>query len=132
MTSRLLRLMTWRIAPALLPAWFAMFVCAVAMARDGGTCKPFDIPNGEAEQTLQLFARQSGAEFVFSASKVKGVRTHAVKGAFQPGEALDRMLSGTGLHSVQDKPTGALTVDRDRPPVSQADGATAQKKSTPW
>lgn len=106
---------------------FAALIAAPA-ARGKDTARTFDIPAGYAEETLRLFAGQAGTEFVFSAGKVKGVRTNAVKGEYPPHEALDRLLSGTALHAVQDAPTGALTVDRD-PPAS-AQGTATKKKST--
>ncbi|MEX2044154.1 MAG: TonB-dependent receptor [Opitutus sp.] len=72
----------------------------------------FDIPAGAAEATLRQFSAQANGQFVFSAGKVEGVRTHAVKGEFTAREALGRMVADTELRVVQDERTGALTVDR--------------------
>ncbi|MFA5264005.1 MAG: TonB-dependent receptor plug domain-containing protein, partial [Opitutaceae bacterium] len=74
----------------------------------------FDIPAATAETALRCFAEQAGTQFVYSADKVKGVRTNALKGNYAPREALDRLVSGTELFVVQDDRTGALTVDRNR------------------
>ena len=74
--------------------------------------KSFDIPAGPAESTLRRFSDQAGGQFVFSADKVAGVRTQAVKGEFTARQALDRLVAGTELRAVQDDRTGALTVDR--------------------
>ena len=76
--------------------------------------RAFDIPAETAETALRSFAEQADAQFVFSADKVKGVRTNALKGSYAPREALDRLVSGTALVVVQDDRTGALTVDRYR------------------
>lgn len=84
--------------------------CLVTAAEP--TRRNFDLPAGDAETTLRLFATQAGGQFVFSAEKVAGVRTNAVKGLFTKHEALERMLQGTGLRAVLDAETGALTVDR--------------------
>lgn len=77
-----------------------------------GARRKFDLPAGQAEETLRLFAQQAGGQFVFSSEKVAGVKTRSVKGQFTKQEALDRMLSGTGLKAVRDEETGAFTVDR--------------------
>jgi iron complex outermembrane receptor protein len=83
--------------------------------------KAFDIPAGPAESTLRRFSEQAGGQFVFSADKVAGVRTQAVKGEFTARQALDRLIAGTELRAVQDAGTGALTVDRV---TSRADATT--------
>ncbi|WP_414661481.1 TonB-dependent receptor domain-containing protein [Horticoccus sp. 23ND18S-11] len=72
----------------------------------------FDIPAGAAEITLRAFAEQAAGQFLFSGDKVAGVRTQAVKGELAPREALERLVAGTELRVVQDRGTGALTVDR--------------------
>ncbi len=74
--------------------------------------RAFDIPSGAAETTLRTFSEQAGGQFIFSGDKVTGVRTNAVKGTFSAREALDRLIAGTDLRTVQDGRTGALTVDR--------------------
>jgi len=45
------------------------------------------------------------------------VRTNALKGNYAPREALAHLVSGTELFVVQDERTGALAVDRIRPPA---------------
>ncbi|HVW20737.1 MAG TPA: TonB-dependent receptor [Opitutaceae bacterium] len=97
----------------------------------GGALRAFRIPAGLAEDTLRVFAEQAGTEFVFSADKVRGVRTNALQGDYPPRQALDRLLAGTALCAVEDEQTGALTVDRARPPGSTQEPATAPKKTYP-
>ena len=72
--------------------------------------RSFEIPAGEALTTLKQFASQSGAQLLYSAVEVEGVRTSATKGQFSPREALDHLLHGTSLVAEQDERTGALTV----------------------
>jgi hypothetical protein len=46
--------------------------------------RPFDLPPGEAAETLRLAARQGGFEIVFFAETVRAVRTPALRGEFPP------------------------------------------------
>jgi outer membrane receptor protein involved in Fe transport len=79
----------------------------------------FNVPVGEAAQTLKQFAAQAKSEIVFAPEKVGGVQTHAVQGELTAREAIDRMLAGTGLVVTQDAKTGALAV-RKKTPVPEA------------
>src|SRR5882724_256603 len=60
----------------------------------------FDVPSGNAEQTLKLFSEQSGHALIASSEVVKGVKTNAVHGELASSAALDQMLDGTGLVAV--------------------------------
>jgi iron complex outermembrane receptor protein len=93
-------------------AGFATGEMTLAAAED--TICTFDIPAGMADGSLRFFSEQAHAQFVFSADKVKGERLNALKGSYTPREALEHLVSGTGLCVVQDDTTGALTVDRRR------------------
>ena len=95
---------------------FAVLAFFVLAAAAGPAAEPvrkaFDIPAGPAGTALRRFAEQAGGQFVFSAEKVAGVRTNALKGEFGAREALQRLVTGTPLRAVQDERTGALTVGR--------------------
>ena len=69
-----------------------------------------NIGEGLAPLTLKEFARQAKVEIVFNAPSVKGVVTNAVEGRMIPPDALDIMLSGTGLSFEVDGETGAYAV----------------------
>ena len=84
--------------------------CAATAASDNGV-KSFDIPAGEAVQTLKRAAQQGGLQIVFLADTVRDVRTPAVQGEFRPRDVLDRMLAHTGLMVVRDEKTGALIIE---------------------
>ncbi|MBA4136725.1 MAG: hypothetical protein C0518_05355 [Opitutus sp.] len=75
--------------------------------------RPFDIPAGDAAQTLKQFATQARREIVFAPATIAGVQTHAVRGELTPRDALNRMLAETGLLVSQDAKTGAFAVRRD-------------------
>jgi TonB-dependent receptor len=95
---------------------FCVLLCGVLGLSAGEPAKrAFDIPAGPAETTLRRFSDQAGGQFLFSAEKVAGVRTNAVKGEFTAPDALQRLVAGTALRAVHDERTGALTVDRSAP-----------------
>ncbi|MBI5771682.1 MAG: TonB-dependent receptor [Verrucomicrobia bacterium] len=74
--------------------------------------RPFQVPAGDALETLRLVARQGGAEIVFLTEVVRGVRTPAVQGEFTMRAALDRLVAGTPLVVSIDSRTGGLSVGR--------------------
>jgi len=80
--------------------------------------RSFDVPAGEAVDTLKLAARQGGLEIVFFAETVRGVRTAALRGEFRPRDALGRLVAGTGLVVSADDTNGTFTIQRSAPPAS--------------
>ena len=74
----------------------------------------FDVPAGEARDTLKKFAQQAGREIVFS--PVGAIQTQAVKGQFTVREALDRLLARTDLTAFEDAKTGGMVVRRSDDP----------------
>lgn len=92
----------------------------------------FDIPAGDAAQTLKQFAAQAGREIVFAPSQVGGVKTPGVSGELTRQQALDALLSGTGLVATIDSKSGAVSVRRETPVESKnassrpADGEAAR------
>lgn len=110
-----------------------------ARAKDAGP-RRFDIPAGDARVTLKRAALQAGLEIVYSATVVRGVRTHSVAGEFTPRRALELMVANTPLKILEDSQTGVLSVLRppDSDPPSQAPPAppkhppkTAMHRKTP-
>lgn len=70
----------------------------------------FDIPAGEATETLKQFAAQAQREIMFSPEVVRGVQTNAVKGRLSERDALVALLADTGLAAVRDQRSGALVI----------------------
>ena len=99
-------------SPLRIVAALVLLFAGVLSSHAADAKRSFDIPAGPAETTLRRFSDQAGGQFVFSADKVAGVRTQAVKGEFTPRDALTRLVAGTELRAVRDEQTGALTVDR--------------------
>jgi len=69
----------------------------VASATAAPAAVHFEIPAGDAPQTLSLFLKASRIEMLYRLDKVRGVKTNAVNGDFTPHEALEKMLAGTPL-----------------------------------
>ena len=101
------------------PWWRSFALLALVAATVTFAAEPaaiaFDLPAGAASQTLRAFARQSGREIIFSAENLAGATTNAVRGNLPPGEALDRMLAGTGMAVGVDAGSGLLFVSRKGP-----------------
>lgn len=76
----------------------------------------FDVPAGEAIDTLRQVARQGGAEIFFLVETVRGVRTASVRGDLTLRQALDRLVDATPLVVKQDEKTGGLSVERTPAP----------------
>lgn len=73
----------------------------------------FNLPADRAENSLKRLSAQSGIEVLFPTDAVAGVRTNAVRGEMTARDALDAMLSGTGLVAVQGKNSNSLSVRRE-------------------
>jgi iron complex outermembrane receptor protein len=77
--------------------------------------RSYELPAGEATETLRLFAKQSGEQIVYPVEQVRGCHTRAVHGRFGAAEAIEAMLDGSGLAVVKDPASGAFTVRRAPP-----------------
>ncbi|HWU01518.1 MAG TPA: TonB-dependent receptor plug domain-containing protein, partial [Novosphingobium sp.] len=68
-----------------------------AAAQAAGQAASINVPAQEVTSAVRQFARQAGVQIVVSGSVARGRRTHAISGRMSTGEALSRMLEGTGL-----------------------------------
>lgn len=105
--------MTWPILPRL-PYCIGAFAAALSVlcptyAAEVAKIK-FDLPADVVARSIKTFAQQSGKEILISAELGREIRTRPVKGEFTPREAVDRMLSRTGLMAKQDEKTGAMVI----------------------
>ena len=89
---------------------FAFFDCHQIFATAKSEIVRFDVPEGKATKTLKIAAQQSGIEFIFSASAVRGVRTQPIQGEFNPVEAFNFMLAGSSLAVFQHEKSGVYTI----------------------
>ena len=93
-------------------AWLLLPLVTTFALRAQEPKKTFDVPAGDARQTLKQFAAQAGCEIVFSPDVVGSVKTKPVQGELSPREALERMLDATGLTATQEQKSGAFAVQR--------------------
>lgn len=83
------------------------------------TGRSFDIPAQPLSTALAAFGRQTGLQVTAAAADINGIAAPAVAGRMNPVEALNRLLSGSGLtFSFSDG--GTVVVERPR-----QDGAIA-------
>ena len=73
--------------------------------------RAFDVPAQDAATGIQGLARQAGLQIIASGRDVAGRRTNAVKGSFPTRQALDILLSGTGL-TVRSSSGGVVVLGR--------------------
>ena len=71
--------------------------------------RPLDIPAGDLATALDTLARQSGAQFIYPAAQLKGVRTQGVQGTLTTDDALARLLRDSGF-TVHRDASGAVIV----------------------
>ncbi|MBI5768405.1 MAG: secretin and TonB N-terminal domain-containing protein [Verrucomicrobia bacterium] len=72
--------------------------------------RTFDVPAGDAADTLRRFAQQAGREIVYPAQDVRGRATNAVRGELPVADALRQLLAGTQLVATTDVKSGAISV----------------------
>ncbi len=70
----------------------------------------FDLEAGPAPRALKTFSEQSGRQVIAPTQLVEHVRTPAVRGAFTPREALERVFAPSGLVVRQDEATGVFVI----------------------
>lgn len=112
--------------------------CAFAPAASFAAEVPrqsYDIPRGDAAETLKRFADASGRQVVYLVDTVRGVVTNPVKGNFTAREVLGHLLRNTALVVVEDEKTGALLIQCSptQNPASAAgsDFASDRNRNTP-
>jgi outer membrane receptor for monomeric catechols len=85
-------------------------LAAIAAVAAEPAVRTFQLPAGEAEQTLRQFVEQAGQEVVYWVDRVRGVQTNPVSGEMTAAAALEKMLAETGLSLSRDETSGALTI----------------------
>ncbi|HEY0685716.1 MAG TPA: TonB-dependent receptor [Steroidobacter sp.] len=105
-------LKTLALRSTLLAAACSMALCMPVMA---DTPRPVDIPAGELTSALQRLAEQSGAEFMYSADRLKGVHTNGVQGEYTAEQAVMKLLEGTNLKLIVGESGALLIADKAGP-----------------
>ncbi|MDB5581678.1 MAG: TonB-dependent receptor [Bradyrhizobium sp.] len=87
--------------------------------------RTYDIAPTSLSHALREFGQISGKQIIFTEDLVRGKRSPQVKGSFSPDEALQRLLSQSGLRT-ETTPSGAIMVMRSQAVAGQV---TAPKAS---
>jgi outer membrane receptor protein involved in Fe transport len=87
-----------------------IFTAAGSIAAQAET---FNIPGGDLDSALESYSVQSGVQLMVPNAAVHGIRTKGVRGDLSDGEALSRILSGTGFTSQRDE-TGVVGIVREQ------------------
>ena len=77
-------------------AWIALLAMGLAMNAVAQEQKSIDIAAQDLGSALRALASQTGAQIVFAADDLKGLKARPVKGAMTTEEAIRRLLEGTG------------------------------------
>ncbi len=115
---------TFRLSVAL-----SFAIPAAANVQSQESKKSFAIATGAAAQTLKAFAKQAGQEIVFAPAAMQAIQTNAIHGELAPKEALDQMLTGTGLVATRDAVTGVIAVQANALPLRPANAPSAIEPS---
>jgi len=92
-----------------------MFTACAPIAAQAET---FNVPGGDLDAALESYSAQSGVQLMVPNAAVHGIRTKGARGDLSDGEALSRILSGTGFTSQQDV-SGVIGIVRERQSQSQ-------------
>ena len=110
-----------------------VLACAASISAHAiaDTTRNVDVPAGELAAALQELAKQSGAEFVYSAEKLKGVHTTGIRGEYTTEKAVTKLLEGTKLKATL-HPSGALLISDNAPgsAASSVGGENSDQDST--
>ena len=81
----------------------AMLLCLAVFSEDVPPIQKvfWDIPAGEAVDTLQLITQEGSLQVMYSDASLRGIRTNPVRGQYEAAVALQILLRDTGLEIVQ-------------------------------
>lgn len=87
-------------------------------ASSASELRDFDIPAGPAERAVRLFVRQAGMSVIYEPGSLNRFKTRALKGKYEPIEALRLLLGGSGLDFVRPAPRFISIHPEDRSEIS--------------
>jgi len=108
------------------------FACSLSLAAYAQTdaVRQVSIPAGDLVTALDSLARQSGAQFIYQADQLRGLRTQGVSGSLSTDDALKRLLAGSGF-TVHHDASGAMVIVKDDgprvPPPSSRSTSTSRR-----
>lgn len=132
---------------AFLSLGIASTCLGVAHADEAG--QSFSIPVSSLDQALTRLSRETGLNIAFAPDDLAGKHSPALQGHFTPGQALARLLAGSGLQAVAldgggyrliPQPAGSAALELDATsimarenrdnPLGQVDGYIARRTTT--
>lgn len=84
----------------------------IALHAQADTAKAVHVPAGDLVAALDSLARQSDAQFIYQADQLRGLRTRGVDGTLSIGDALEKLLAGSGFVAHRD-PSGAMVIVKE-------------------
>jgi outer membrane receptor protein involved in Fe transport len=95
------------------------------------SAQDFNVPAGDLKLALDAYSAQTGTPLIYPAEAVRGIRTGGAKGPLSAGDALSRILSGTGFGIHREE--GAIAIIRQQQsaepeitPIQMAQAAPAR------
>jgi outer membrane receptor protein involved in Fe transport len=79
--------------------------------------RSFDVPSQPANRAIPQFAQQAGIQIIAPGSRLRNLRTRAIKGQYEIRSALRAMLDGTGIRIIADG-NNTITLGITPPPRS--------------
>ncbi len=100
-----------------LRTWLIFLLCLIPIFLPAcpADAKEFHIPPGDLAAALDTFAKLSGAEVIYEADQIKGLRTKGADGDLTPQQAIDQLLDGTRLVVHADRSGAILIAVGDQP-----------------
>lgn len=90
----------------------------------------FTLPAQSAAAALLAFSQQTGIEVLFSSDELRRVPAPAVNGAYEPADALNRLLKDTG-YAARRQRTGKFVVVSVTPPAGTIRGRLLHPDGSP-
>ncbi len=108
---------------------FSLVLPLTANADPAAPKRQFHIPAGTLSDALLQFSETSDQKVLFNADLVQGFRTEGLDGTYTSGQALQRLLDGSGL-SARETATGSITLEK-RPRLMKVDDTSQSEKQLP-
>jgi iron complex outermembrane receptor protein len=116
------------------PRWLGLCLCvATALAQAQTTAaqpdassSPINVPAGDLVTALDSLAQQTGAQFVYRADQLRGLKTAGVHGDLPADAALAALLTDSGYVARKDA-SGAMVIVKDNAPAKKPEKDPAPK-----
>lgn len=82
--------------------------------------RSFDIPAGPADRAVRQFVRQAKMSVIYEAGRLNRYQTRAIRGQYTPVDALETLLSGSGLSFSMTTPDFVSVHPEKKPGTSPA------------